>query len=147
PIAEKILNTSVKNTIAVMDRDYDDKFGDTINHPNVIYTFGYSWENDVIQTLDLEICASLFFDTINLQFMADSLSEYRLKQASSLKRASSIDIAYMRSPRALFDREKPMAIISQRPGAEPKVNQPNLLAGAKRIGRANRVLPSEPIQL
>lgn len=148
PIAEKVANSDLPNTIAALDRDYDDGFGDTIDHPRVVYTFGYSWENDVAQTINLEVCASLFFDTLDYKLLGDSLEEYRTKQISSLKRACLVDIAYVRSSHALFDRQKPMAIISQKPGPEPKVNQANLLAGARRIGRNNRVLPiTLPIQI
>ncbi|MDT8922788.1 DUF4435 domain-containing protein [Pseudomonas taiwanensis] len=46
PYAEKIQTNSIKNSIAVFDRDYDCYRGEIINHPRVLYTYGYSWEND-----------------------------------------------------------------------------------------------------
>lgn len=141
PIAEKIRSESISKTIAAMDRDYDDVFCDLILHPNVLYTFGYSWENDVLQTLDIGISAAMFFDTVDLNSVSDRFAAFQSKQASTVSRACMIDIAYVRSAQALFDRQKPMAIISQKPGCEPTINRANLLAGAKRIGRGHRVLP------
>lgn len=142
PIAEKVANGSVTKTIAAMDRDYDDLFGDLILHPNVLYTFGYSWESDVVDSLDFAICATLFFDSVSLHALANDLAEYKNRQKADLARACKIDISYVRSDQALFDRKKPMAIISQKAGSEPVINKTNLLSGAKKIGRQNRVLPN-----
>lgn len=46
PYAKKIAFENSKNCVAVMDRDHDAHSNEIINHPRVIYTFGYSWEND-----------------------------------------------------------------------------------------------------
>jgi hypothetical protein len=46
PYAEKVSKNLIENTIVVLDRDYDPYRGETIEHPRVIYTHGYSWEND-----------------------------------------------------------------------------------------------------
>lgn len=54
-LTEKIINGNIKNSIIIKDRDLDDFLESVIDHPNVIYTKGYSWENDVFQkeiTLD-----------------------------------------------------------------------------------------------
>ena len=49
PYAEKIQRNEISNSIAVFDRDYDPYRGETITHPRVLYTYGYSWENDACQ--------------------------------------------------------------------------------------------------
>lgn len=49
PYAEKIQRNEISNSIAVFDRDYDPYRGEAINHPRVLYTYGYSWENDACQ--------------------------------------------------------------------------------------------------
>ena len=54
-LTEKITNGSVINSIIIKDRDLDDFLFSIIDHPNIIYTKGYSWENDVFSkelTLD-----------------------------------------------------------------------------------------------
>ncbi|MFV3127971.1 DUF4435 domain-containing protein [Niveispirillum sp. KHB5.9] len=45
--AKTILNRGDKKVIFVLDRDWDDISGKWINDSRVIYTIGYSWENDV----------------------------------------------------------------------------------------------------
>ncbi|RRW45796.1 DUF4435 domain-containing protein [Pseudomonas luteola] len=46
PIARKIVSGEVKNSIAAIDRDHDAYKNLIINHPKIIYSHGYSWEND-----------------------------------------------------------------------------------------------------
>lgn len=46
PYAEKIVSGEISNSLAVMDRDHDHHKGRIIDHPCVLYTHGYSWEND-----------------------------------------------------------------------------------------------------
>lgn len=56
PYAEKILANEVSSSIAVMDRDFDLYNNKLISHPCVIYTQGYSWENDAWRA-GILICA------------------------------------------------------------------------------------------
>jgi hypothetical protein len=46
-IAKLVAEGSVTRIVVAMDRDFDDRRGRKINHANVFYTYGYSWENDV----------------------------------------------------------------------------------------------------
>lgn len=46
PYAQKIHSGVLNDCIVVLDRDHDDHKGIVIDHPRVIYTRGYSWEND-----------------------------------------------------------------------------------------------------
>jgi hypothetical protein len=46
-IAQKIVKDGVTGVYVAMDRDFDSLLGKTIQHPRVLYTYGYSWENDV----------------------------------------------------------------------------------------------------
>jgi hypothetical protein len=46
-IAQLVASGTVTNVITALDRDFDHANGRKIVHPNVFYTFGYSWENDV----------------------------------------------------------------------------------------------------
>lgn len=57
-IAHKVKNGDVTRTIVAMDSDYDLLLGDIIDHPNVLYTYGYSWENDALDIDNLEITLS-----------------------------------------------------------------------------------------
>lgn len=46
PFAKDIEASNIKNSIVVMDRDHDHHRNCLINHPCILYTYGYSWEND-----------------------------------------------------------------------------------------------------
>ncbi|RMR60088.1 DUF4435 domain-containing protein [Pseudomonas cichorii] len=46
PYAKDIFSGTIKNSIVVLDKDHDEHKGVMIEHPLVIYTNGYSWEND-----------------------------------------------------------------------------------------------------
>jgi hypothetical protein len=46
-IAHEIILGNISNTLVALDRDYDLECENQLSHPRVIYTLGYSWENDV----------------------------------------------------------------------------------------------------
>lgn len=46
PYANKIAENVIVNSIAVFDRDYAPYKGEVIPSSHVLYTYGYSWEND-----------------------------------------------------------------------------------------------------
>ncbi|MEW4951463.1 DUF4435 domain-containing protein [Pseudomonas asiatica] len=46
PYAQDVAASKVFNTIVAMDRDHDHHRHCLIEHPCVLYTYGYSWEND-----------------------------------------------------------------------------------------------------
>jgi hypothetical protein len=46
-LREMISGGAVRNIIVTCDSDLDDYFETKINSPYVLYTYGYSWENDV----------------------------------------------------------------------------------------------------
>ena len=48
-ICEMILNGKVKNVAVAMDRDLDPLIGNRYESPLILYTKGYSWENDVFK--------------------------------------------------------------------------------------------------
>jgi hypothetical protein len=47
--ARKIAAGRIRNCIAAMDADYGHIDGHPIQHSHVIYTYGYSWESDVLE--------------------------------------------------------------------------------------------------
>lgn len=49
PYAQDVAASKISNTIVAMDRDHDHHRHCLIDHPFVLYTYGYSWENDAWQ--------------------------------------------------------------------------------------------------
>lgn len=61
-ICEQIINGELKNVAVARDRDLDDFFDTKFTSPFILYTKGYSWENDVyLKDLTLEQIESLIF--------------------------------------------------------------------------------------
>jgi hypothetical protein len=46
-VAEDIVNNNLTTVYAAMDQEFDRILGKAYKHNNILYTFGYSWENDV----------------------------------------------------------------------------------------------------
>ena len=46
-ITKRVISGNIKNTLIIKDRDLDSYLEKYIDHPKIIYTKGYSWENDV----------------------------------------------------------------------------------------------------
>jgi len=46
-LCEKILTNEIKNAAVARDRDLDEYLGKLMDSPFILYTKGYSWENDV----------------------------------------------------------------------------------------------------
>ncbi len=45
-LASSVASEELTNVVVCMDRDHDNFSGRLIQHPLVVYTYGYSWEND-----------------------------------------------------------------------------------------------------
>lgn len=58
PLAEAIIANEVANNFVAFDADFDVLFENHIEHPQVLYTYGYSCENDLFVT---EVLANVFF--------------------------------------------------------------------------------------
>lgn len=52
-MAKKVKSGAVTNTLVALDSDFDEFLGDRIDHSCILYTYGYSWENDAF-------CPALF---------------------------------------------------------------------------------------
>lgn len=46
-ISNDIINNNINNVVVALDSDFDEILNQKKNHPKVLYSFGYSWENDV----------------------------------------------------------------------------------------------------
>lgn len=48
-LARDIIEKNIGKTLVAMDTDYDRLIGEIIVDPRVLYSYGYSWENDVFE--------------------------------------------------------------------------------------------------
>ena len=134
PLADKIVQEGISHVLVAMDRDYDDMLGLAIDHPQVFYTYGYSWESDVVLDFRFTAALSLFATTTRRQTIRTEFQAYRARLSQELRRVCALDFKYIRHEVKLFDRHKPMSIIAAPGNHEPSVRISALLCRAKAIG-------------
>ena len=96
-IAIDIVDGNLKTVIVAMDNEFDEIFNQRLEHPNIFYTHGYSWENDVwnynvikgvieeltaikIESNDIELNFKQFLVKMKLAVYADG---YMFKKSNS----------------------------------------------------------------
>lgn len=123
-IANKINNGELTHVIATMDRDLDHINNRIIVSKNVIYTYGYSWENDCwcLNTILLAYCSLSGCCKNQLKeqrlFLEKSLKDF----SESLRRMVYIDMILSQHNSSLFDRDKHLRYISEDTNGCPKIN-------------------------
>ena len=138
-MAECITSNEISNVVVAMDRDYDYYLDKLIDHPQVIYTYGYSWESDVMLDFDFRVALNLFVNISDWRDCEYEFNCFRFRQSVILRRVFALDLKYICHSKPLFDRPKPMSIIECKTGKEPKVNIRKLLGQAKNFGRFQTV--------
>ena len=129
----EIVDNGLKNTILALDLDYDWFFNKKIDHPAVIYTYGYSWENDAILMMSMHNVLNLFINAVSIENYKIRLEQFKTSLSPLLRRVCVLDIRYFECSRALFDRTKPQEIILTKPADFPKINVNRLLRAARNI--------------
>jgi len=121
-IAIDVSEGKISNVIVAMDRDFDDFLGSMISGNNIIYTYGYSWEND---------CCNEFSVTkavISLSGLCPSKEDEILSIVSKLfhdfrkkiKHAVKADALLTQHGHSFFDRDN-YARYVQIDGGKPKI--------------------------
>lgn len=144
-MAKSLINDNIENVVVAMDRDYDDLRDIMFNDKRVIYSFGYSWENDVISQIDFSLVLSLFLTTANVNIVRDEFDQYFVKQSRELKRVFALDYKYIAHRERLFDRTRPLSIVELGGANPPHVKRKALVEKASTLGRfqTGRLPPAE----
>lgn len=118
---DDVKNNNLKNTLLCVDADYDRQLGILVEHPAVIHTYGYSWETDVLLFMNFSTTLNLFITCADDKEFRFLFSQFADRLKIKLKRVCYVDIMHRRSPKALFDREKPQSIIVNDLRKEPAI--------------------------
>lgn len=124
---------SLKNTIVALDSDYDFFFGDVLEHPQIFFTFGYSWESDVIQDIDFSKALSLFASVRDIPAARQKFADFRKNIERDFWRGCLIDMRYISSPGQLFDRRKPLSILKAKSDGFLKLRTGEIAACARKL--------------
>ncbi|MES9859217.1 MAG: DUF4435 domain-containing protein [Candidatus Thiodiazotropha sp. LLP2] len=124
-IATDILNGRVNNVIAAMDRDFDHINERLISANNIIYTFGYSWENDAWDKNALRetFCSLSGACATKIDTEKEILDNYYKELASKLRGAVRIDAVLSQYDNSLFDRKSYMRYVDIYRNGMPAVNK------------------------
>lgn len=80
-IARKVEHQEVSNVIVAMDADFDEWAGAKVFHPNIVYTHGYSWENDAyclenIKFVIYRLSRGRDIENADLETVIDEMTNY-----------------------------------------------------------------------
>lgn len=99
---QPIIDSGLKNSVVIVDRDYDNLTCSILEIDSLVYTYGYSWENDL---WSLEVTRSVLND---LTFQnADAENQLEIQYAEALKRLkilSSFDAAAQTASKCILPK-------------------------------------------
>jgi hypothetical protein len=112
-IARDIRSAGISSILICLDRDFDWHCSRTFEHENVVYCYGYSWENDVVSDLSLE---RVFFRMVSRGAAAETLFQQTKRALERFSKQlvtwCEIEIALSsKSKGVVFPRDKPLAMI------------------------------------
>jgi len=122
-IAQEVANGAVTGVYVAMDRDFDNLLGRLISSPKVLYTFGYSWENDVWTAAVLE---EVFYTLCPVCRTTVKINHIIVTSFGSFERGTRwptyADFICVKHEIALLPRQSPHKVIKTSTGSPPTLN-------------------------
>lgn len=111
-LARAIIDRNLDGTLVAMDSDYDGILNEKINDRRVVYTFGYSWENDVLSLPALHLCYKEVAHSQHLtQEEVDYINEAHLSACKDFKRPLQADFLAFCAKSSLLPRDAPGRVV------------------------------------
>lgn len=137
-IAADVCAGRVRNVIAAMDRDYEDVIGTRFTCNNVVYTYGYAWENDCWRA---ECIADA---VISIAGLTEARKDDVLKETErcidefckAIRHAVKADCLLIQNGKSLFDRGAHLRYISTDRRGRPSANREQIRAAFAHARRA-----------
>ena len=127
-IAARVVSRDVRHVVVAMDRDYDHFNGCLLQAPGVMYTFGYSWENDV--WTDPDVVAEVFYTVAPVcraTFdVADQVAGALRGFCGRMRRFIRVDVSCNRQGVQFLPKESPERLIHVRSNSAPEINRAGL---------------------
>ncbi len=123
-VSRLVVTGVIHHVITALDRDFDHIRRAKIRHPNVLYTYGYSWENDVFTKSNLKtLSRSLCLNRIRCKKINDLTDDLFEQFLRSFKVQVQWDNALAGSCADLCDRGALMNSIELRPPSAPRISR------------------------
>ena len=127
-IAQDIVDGAIANVIVAMDRDFDHINDKLLISDNVIYTHGYSWENDAWNETSLReaFCALSGACKTKIQIESDIIGKYYKECAFYLKGSIRMDAVLSQHGYSFFDRDSYMRYVKIECNGQPMVHREHI---------------------
>lgn len=102
-IAIDIINGQITTVIVAMDNEFDEILNRRIEHPNVFYTYGYSWENDIWNDI---IIKAVIEDLSAVEIETNDIQKNFNQFLERIKIAVYSDAYLFKHNSSFFNREK-----------------------------------------
>ncbi|MBI2413876.1 MAG: DUF4435 domain-containing protein [Deltaproteobacteria bacterium] len=127
-IADGISSGAIKNVCVAMDRDFDNFKGALKISPNVFYTQGYSWENDIWKPEILEVS----LNTFTSRKIKPEIDLFFIQFAKDMHWGVYCDILLNQYSLSVIPRDKPGSLIVSDASRKPAINKTALRSIIKR---------------
>ncbi|WP_293946052.1 MULTISPECIES: hypothetical protein [unclassified Sphingobacterium] len=120
-LSSKILDQTLSNTIICMDSEYDEVNNKRLIHPNIIYSHGYSIENDIfnIDNICYIVCLNL---GQNLKEVAELRGVYNYFE-KTIRKYIDYDHYFFEKGETIFKRDNPNSHINIRKDEYPFLDE------------------------
>jgi hypothetical protein len=124
-IAEDVVNGTVKNVFVAMDRDHDTFNKKTKTCKGIVYTYGYSWENDVwdnnvVEDVFRSVC--VVCDISQLGHVRLEIDKLMADFSKKISGGVCADVTLSVKGKSFFPRDKPESCIRIARNGRPSVN-------------------------
>lgn len=139
-LARKVQDDNIKNTVVAMDGDYDRVTGNLIVDPRVLYSYGYSWENDIydiayINELVRHISLKPSLRPEIIAYIESCYSAF----AESVHRLKQVDLLAFIAGSSVMPRDASGRIIKSHPETStPNIDKSEILKLVKEANRRTR---------
>jgi hypothetical protein len=123
-ISRLVLTGSLRHVVTAMDRDFDHARRTKLQHPNVLYTYGYSWENDVFTKSNIKtLCRRLCLNRALHKEIDNVIEDFFAQFSRTFRIFVRWDHALACSGASVCSREALKDSIELRPPCAPRISR------------------------
>ena len=114
-MATELASGRISGICVVMDRDFDDLFGEVVSHHRVLYTHKYSWESEVFETrVILRAFQTFALSEISERRLEEEIRPIVAKLRRDLRHLIRADAILCAAGKPLFRRKRPVSALNDR---------------------------------
>lgn len=124
-MATKVSSGDIQNTIVAFDRDFDNICGKLYHSKNILYTYGYSWENDVwsIENTKEAVYKISGACKVGEREVGEQFVDCMESLSASFYRAVRLDAIMFEYGSSFFERERYRQYIDTSESSPPKIKK------------------------